>query len=367
MEVSQYRHTGLLTHSQEDLQIVVGRTLGWLSLILSFLVAASFVTSPRQWKFPHVLMLCFAVSSCGMAFFLMLSFGLFPLHFVQDHEVLCIFQAVGVQFFGGALTWWWFCIGLNLYMIVVVEVEKPQKLLWVYHIICWGLSTIQTIIPGVFGRFGATNPFEWCWMKPNTMHIWHFATLYGQMGFCSIICIGLWARVIIVARRRHLEAVNGQDKFLVKPFVLRHVTFVGLFVGVFIVLCVNRVIFAIQTRPSFGLLIVSVVVLMGQGTLLFLAIGTSTTHLDHWRRAWGAAWRFLSKTVWRRLIYRRLYKRYYRGLLRGDQSAATEAVLEDKLEREADEDEILFEGNSWNSSSPALAPPLYSSIVRYSE
>jgi len=216
--------------------------------------------------------------------------GFIGLRETQDDEWLCRIQGIGIQFFGVAITWWWLCIGANLFVTVVIRADEPEKYNRYYHIAGWGVPFISTVVPLIANKYGHSNPV-WCWIENDRYHIWQFGALFGHMAGCSIVGMIMWFWVIYKARQLHLEAVIRNERHFLKPFLIRHILFAILFVSVFLILVINRIYQAVKDDVNYQILLASTIVLTGQGCITFLAFGTSRKIFRNWKELIGRLFR----------------------------------------------------------------------------
>jgi len=164
---------------------------------------------------------------------------------------------------------------------IVLQVEEDHVYKKTYHLIGWGFPFIQTLIPLIFNKFGLENPV-WCWMRETKHNLWQFLFLYGEMGLCSLVGMALWFKTLHTARILHQQAVVRNTQTFVEPFLVKHMLFVVLGVGVFIVLVTNRIYLTAGGDPSFALYLTFTLALSSQGLIPFLVFGLSLSNFKEW-------------------------------------------------------------------------------------
>ncbi|TMW57569.1 hypothetical protein Poli38472_003494 [Pythium oligandrum] len=169
-----------LTATEEDANAtlhVVEEVLLIVSSVVSFLGCAFIFMTWKSFSLPNYLSRRI-VASMGLAG-LITAFG-FSLSIVVNglgtqylrHEALCYTQAFLLQYFYLASYLWTACFAFHLYQIIVVRNEYPERLLWTYRVIGWGLPGLPLLylvlrqLTGHLG-VGATDR-RWCWISVHT-------------------------------------------------------------------------------------------------------------------------------------------------------------------------------------------------------
>jgi hypothetical protein len=68
----------------------------------------------------------------------------------------CTFMAFWQEYMDWSVLLWVCCITFNLYW-TVLKLKKTNRLEWVYHLICWGLSLAIACIPFLNDSYGAAT------------------------------------------------------------------------------------------------------------------------------------------------------------------------------------------------------------------
>ncbi|GLD96153.1 hypothetical protein PINS_up004831 [Pythium insidiosum] len=89
------------------------------------------------------------------------------------HEATCYVQAFLLQYFYLASYLWTACFAFHLYQIIVVRNEYPERLLWHYRVIGWGIpgATIAfLVLRQLTGHLGVgAADRRWCWISVHTV------------------------------------------------------------------------------------------------------------------------------------------------------------------------------------------------------
>jgi len=82
---------------------------------------------------------------------------------------------------------WWFCIAVNMFLMVVIE-YKQQRLIWVYHSFVWGLSTSLLIKVLIDGSIHTSSTLPYCWSGGNFEER-YFIIPVGVFVFSTVILV----------------------------------------------------------------------------------------------------------------------------------------------------------------------------------
>ena len=198
------------------------------------------------------------------------------------HEIPCLLQALGIQYFGWTTVLWWFLVSFNLYYVVVLR-HSLEDYVILFHFIGWGIPTIFTIIPAwaqVYGRAGT-----WCWINNPT---WALSFYYGEMGLLLVLGTILWLFIIRIS----LQTSRINDPSASIKRYTRHVLFVATFFLVFTLMFVHRLYeYEHPNQPqSFALLLMHAIAISSQGMIVFFVFGLTSDNIQSWKLALSNYW-----------------------------------------------------------------------------
>eukprot|EP01087_Luapelamoeba_hula_P019385 TRINITY_DN6412_c1_g1_i1.p1 TRINITY_DN6412_c1_g1~~TRINITY_DN6412_c1_g1_i1.p1 ORF type:complete len:384 (+),score=76.19 TRINITY_DN6412_c1_g1_i1:20-1171(+) len=267
------------TEEQIDTILWTVKMMNWASIAGATLVVLTFALF--RWRFPCSFALYFSFSGLSLSWVLQVSAEFIGTLTIFTHPTLCRTQGVLLQFFATSLLWWWVCMVFNLYLSIVREYEKPERLSLMFVCIGWGVPTVFTVVPLWFQRYGHITTEPWCWIMGGNDHIWQYLFFYGPMGVASIVGLLMWAHIMIKAFLLH----KARRVSFMKGYILRQCAFVLLELGVFVLLVANRVQLTVQSNdPNFNLVLAAAIVTSGQGLISFVCFGISKKNVDLW---WG--------------------------------------------------------------------------------
>jgi len=90
--------------------------------------------------------------------------------FGSKAEILCVIQAMGLQFFLCSSLLWTMCISISLLLAFYSDKFETFELgrnFKYYHLLCWGIPLISVIICFAFGRYADEGP--WCFLVPDSL------------------------------------------------------------------------------------------------------------------------------------------------------------------------------------------------------
>jgi len=268
------------------------KILNTLSSITCFLVVLTYLIFKR--RFPHTLVLFFALSATILP--LLLLIGPMLLQFskhdsnsevamgqitelLKSHSNICLAQAVGIQFFGSMMVWWFFLMAVHLYLIIVAKKVNTRNYEVIFYVLGFGSPLIQTLIPFIRKTYG--HLVLWCWIEEDSYGAWEFGSFYGIMAVLSFLALIMWIRVVF--------SVVQYSKMVHKSptshaYLFRHILAVILFIGMFAVMFAHRVQSIVQPKEiNFPLLYLHACLLSGQGFVGFVCFGLTKGNFIFWR------------------------------------------------------------------------------------
>lgn len=78
---------------------------------------------------------------------------------------LCYYQAVSRVLFGLTSLYWSTSLAVTLHLVVLREKSHLEWRMWPYHLVCWSLPIILTLVPIFTDELGDIGPY--CWIKPT--------------------------------------------------------------------------------------------------------------------------------------------------------------------------------------------------------
>jgi hypothetical protein len=198
----------------------------------------------------------------------------------------CDAQAWGVTYFHWSVLLWVIAITFNLFMLVTRN-KRTEKWEWLYHVICWGVPFVVSLLPFTGNHYGPSG--LWCWIKDDWA--WRFFAWYIPL-FVGIVGLFVVYTYITVEVHRKLNAWQGlhnpdtetririlQDE--ITP--LRGYPFVYLAVSVFPL--INRIQNSISEEPMFELVLLHVLTSPLQGFLNAVVFGLDKDTRSHLKPA----------------------------------------------------------------------------------
>lgn len=116
----------------------------------------------------------------------------------------CDFEAWWMTYFDWTVLAWTSCITFDLYMLLT-----RRKIIahWKYHIICWIVPLIISVLPFIGDNYGPAG--AWCWIK-HSSPAWRFCIWYIPLFLTIIAMLVLWSRTIYL-HKRNTPLPGGQD------------------------------------------------------------------------------------------------------------------------------------------------------------
>ncbi|PIK57476.1 putative cyclic AMP receptor-like protein A-like isoform X2 [Apostichopus japonicus] len=102
----------------------------------------------------------------------------------------CVIQGVLIQFNTWVIISWELCLTVHLYLNSI-NLEDTKNRERIYHVVCWGISLIFTIIPLAAGKYGPA--ITWCWVGDTR---WRIGVLYAEYAVIILVVFFLYGKVI---------------------------------------------------------------------------------------------------------------------------------------------------------------------------
>ena len=124
----------------------------------------------------------------------------------------CWFEGIVTNIFTLASILWTGVIMLVLYSVLAFK--KPLGDHWAFHVICWGLPVIATVIPFSTSTYGAPGGMGWCWVvskddNPPSWEpqLWYWLSFYLYVWATMIFILAVSLRIIF-----HLRSPDIKEK-----------------------------------------------------------------------------------------------------------------------------------------------------------
>jgi len=266
----------MLSSEQVDQIFEVFAVVNWIALAGSIATVVTYLLFKR--RFPSSLALYFSIDCFFLSCFLAIG-PVAGLSLLSTNYGVCLTQAIGLQFFGTSMIWWFFSIALNLYLIVVWKNFKTDQFERYFHVVCWGLPVIQTILPLIFDEYG--NLGLWCWILTDHNGFYEFSMFYGEMGILAVAASILWIRVVMSS----FEISRMIRKQSSHTYLIRHILGVILFIIFYSIMLFHRILNAADPDKAddFTLVLLHAISLAGVGVVDFVVFGTTRDNLILWK------------------------------------------------------------------------------------
>ena len=206
--------------------------VGWISFVLSFIFIIIFSFEKTFRKFPSQVVIFLLVGSMIVALAFMLA--TFVGGNVGDvwcgdtefysstklntgdrdihHGGLCTFQGWNIVLGTLVLAHWWAALSINCAILVrsglnfaVVEFGPRMQLL--YHLICWGLPLVYSIIAVAATKIDYEPSSTFCFISSADGYAWQIALWFVPMGLCLLVgtVASLYAVVMLELQRSKLN------------------------------------------------------------------------------------------------------------------------------------------------------------------
>ncbi|XP_071160101.1 cyclic AMP receptor-like protein A isoform X1 [Mytilus edulis] len=235
---------------QCDVVIAVRRTTGALSLVGCFFMIVVIWLFKKYTVFAQRLILYLSIA----AFFVSIAYlmgGLVP------DGATCHFQAWFLQFFDFSVLLWVACITFNLFMNVVRR-TTTEKFEWLYHVFCWGVSLVLSLLPFINDHYGPAG--AWCWIESDIG--WRVGIYYGPL-FVILIGLVITYSYIVYSLYRKASSWQGtydpdteRQKQMLKEDIKPLTAYPFVYIAVSIFPLINRIQNAVAPdSPVFALVV----------------------------------------------------------------------------------------------------------------
>ncbi|GAB9469878.1 hypothetical protein Gpo141_00007141, partial [Globisporangium polare] len=216
-------------------------------------------------------------------------------------ESLCYLQAFTLQYFYLASYLWTACFAFHLYQIIVKRNEYPEKYLWVYRSIGWGLPGLILaflVLRQLTGHLGV-GPADrrWCWIAVHTEAqdptawqregaLQQLLLFYAPIGAVFLFNSAVYTRIL-----RFLAHDPMAGRFKRKVVVYLVIFFLCSIWGV-----INRLVqfFSATHAPDKFLSVMECICDPLQPLLNALAYGTNKQSLEAYKERFCSSWFYAS-------------------------------------------------------------------------
>lgn len=113
--------------------------------------------------------------------------------------IVCDFQAWWLTFFDWAVLLWVNCITVNLFFNVV-RGTTTDKYEWLYHVVCWGISLLMSLLPFIGDHYGPAG--GWCWIKDTSGWQWRVGIWYGPLFVIIVILFVVYVYISCILSKK---------------------------------------------------------------------------------------------------------------------------------------------------------------------
>ncbi|KAK5583277.1 hypothetical protein RB653_004868 [Dictyostelium firmibasis] len=149
--------------------------------------------------------------------------------------------------YGSLACWLWtLCLSFSIYNLIVKREPEPEKFEKYYHIFCWVVPFIMTVI--MLSKNVVEVTGNWCWIG-NTYVGYRFGLFYGPflaIWFLAAVLVGLTSRYTYKVIRSSVS--DNKDRHMTYQFKLINYIIVFLLCWVFAV--VNRIVNGMNMFPA---------------------------------------------------------------------------------------------------------------------
>lgn len=247
--------------------------VGWISLVFSLVLATLFVCSPTLREFPSRMVLFLIIGSVplSLAFVLATFVGgnagdvwcggqeWIPPATLDSSDQrnindsgLCVFQAWNIVLGTLLLAHWWAAIAFNTWLCINsgINYHTLGSKRWLelsYHVVCWGVPLVCTIVATAANEMGyeATNLF--CFIVSSDDAAWQIGLWFVPMGLCLTIGTFFSLLSLLVLYQHHRK--GGEQSSFIFP-TLRILACVLFFVAVFAIIFAAQIFASAQRDES---------------------------------------------------------------------------------------------------------------------
>jgi hypothetical protein len=182
---------------------------------------------------------------------------------------LCAFQAVWQQFFDVSVIMWILVFAVNSFLVFVRNVQTARFEL-AFNLLVWGCSGLLTVIPLFDPSNGYGDAGSFCWIRTSGMR---FGAFYIELFIVFLVVLVLYVLVFKAVRdQARVAKAIGSAKAETETDVSRRVrtekkivSYVAVFIIMWLPAIINRVHQLFADRPEFWLVLLHSVSVPLQG------------------------------------------------------------------------------------------------------
>ncbi|GAM19082.1 hypothetical protein SAMD00019534_022570, partial [Acytostelium subglobosum LB1] len=137
------------------------------------------------------------------------------LPFGRTSNALCNAQGAGLLFFLTSSYLWTMCISISLFMVFFLNRYELGHLLKWFHLVCWGVPSVTTLISliaGAFGQFGS-----WCFIADPTSTI----RLFYYLPLVFVFFVNLFVFICIRLKiSQHSNSIVSRVNIIVSFYLV---------------------------------------------------------------------------------------------------------------------------------------------------
>jgi len=243
-----------------------------LSVFGSAAIIINYIFFANKTQPLYKLILFLSVADFGGSLFISISQILLFLHHFDDLPYgidLCRVLRAFINFFFVSSFFWTSAIALHIY---VSSRQKAQIPLYWFHMVCWGLPGIGTVIVVAAGMITQEKDGAWCSLNP----LGHWLFWYGPL-----LVSFVWNIVLYILIIRFYRGGQGAERKMMKNKIKVRVT---LYILVFFICWVWDLVDFVAYElhhPNFWLDLLTSTFMPLQGFLNFLVYGVSSRMFRH--------------------------------------------------------------------------------------
>nr|XP_006816465.1 PREDICTED: cyclic AMP receptor-like protein A-like isoform X2 [Saccoglossus kowalevskii] len=252
-----------------DAVIAVKRFTASLSLIgCVFMIAVIWLFKKYQFFAQRLILYLSIAALCDSIAYLMGD--------LHPEGPLCDFQAWWLTFFDWCVLLWVSCITFNLFCNAVRQIKTDRYEL-IYHVICWGLSLLISLLPFIGDHYGPAG--AWCWINGENDTTWRFVIWYGPLFVIIFLMFCIYLYIIIHVNRK-VKAWEGtydpeteRSKQLLKEEIKPLLVYPFIYLIISIFPLINRIQNAISHDPIFAFVLLHALTSPLQGAINAIVYG----------------------------------------------------------------------------------------------
>ncbi|XP_071944385.1 G-protein coupled receptor 157-like [Antedon mediterranea] len=181
--------------------------IGSILIILTFIIWRDLRTKTRE------LLVYLSVTT----FFVSVSYAYGIIEDFHSNPMGCTVQSAITTFSETSSFFWTVAIAMYLYALVAQSSQVVMnRLVWLFHFVCWGVPLITVIVAVSFGALGYDDSYTsvgWCWVDLDVKHRIMWMLLVGKMW--EIASYFILPLLYILIKRKFKRFVSDQNQVTV--------------------------------------------------------------------------------------------------------------------------------------------------------